>query len=274
MPHEAANEQGERAQDRREALMPYGLYLSAEGAQAQITRLEVIANNLANVDTVGFKRELAMMQARYAEETELGQDSPGSGSINDVGGGVLVRETKTDFSPGPLKRTGVPTDMAIQGEGFFLVQKEGENFLTRAGNFLVNAQGELVTQYGQQKYAVLTDAGTPVVINPDSGPWELTPSGSVRQAGTVQNLAVVSPASMGDLVRVGENVFRPLAQPLPVAPGKRSVAGGYLEMSGVQPTSEMIQLIEASRAAEANMNMIQTQDEMLSGLVNRVMRSA
>jgi len=253
--------------------MPYGLYISAEGAHAQSTRLEVIANNLANVDTVGFKRELAVFQARYAEETERGQDYPGSGSINDLGGGVLVRQTKTDFSPGPLKHTGVPTDMAIQGEGFFLVEKDGESFLTRAGNFSINADGELVTQYGQRQYAVLTDAGTPVVIDPDNGPWQLMPSGAIRQAGTVQNLALVRPASLGDLVKTGENVFRPLADPQPLAANERSVAGGYLEMSGVQPTAEMIDLIEASRAVEANINMMQTQDEMLSGLVNRVMRN-
>lgn len=254
--------------------MPYGLYLSAEGAHAQATRLEVIAHNLANVDTAGFKRELAVFQARYAEETERGEDYPGSGSINDVGGGVLVQETKTDFAPGPLKRTSVPTDMAIQGEGFFLVGRDGETFLTRAGNFLLNGQGELVTQYGGQEFAVLTDAGTPVVLNPDSGPWELTASGAIRQAGTVQNLAVVRPVSLGDLVRMGENVFKPLADPLPVAPGDRRVLGGYLEMSGVEPTTEMIELIEASRAVEANLNMMQAQDEMLSGLVNRLMRSA
>ena len=254
--------------------MPYGLYLSAEGAHAQATRLEVIAHNLANVDTVGFKRELALFQARYAEETERGEDFPGSGSINDVGGGVLVHETKTDFSPGPMKRTGVPTDMAIRGDGFFLVQKEGEHFLTRAGNFLLNQRGELVTQYGQQKYAVMTDGGAPVVIDPAAGPWELSQSGTIRQAGTIQNLAIVRPESYGDLVRVGENVFKPLADPLPLAIGERSVAGGYLEMSGVQPTTEMIELIEASRAVEANLNMIQTQDEMLSGLINRLLRSA
>ena len=254
--------------------MPYGLYLSAEGAHAQVTRLEVIANNLANVDTVGFKRELAMLQARYAEETQNGQDYPGSGSINDVGGGVEVRETKTDFAPGPLKRTGLPTDMAIRGEGFFVVQKDGENFLTRAGNFMVNAQGQLLTEYGQQRYAVLSDAGTPVVIDPAGGPWNLTPTGAIRQSGVVQSLAIVKPGSLGDLARVGENVFRPLAETQPVALADRSVAGGYLEMSGVQPTTEMIQMIETARAVEANVNMMKTQDEMLYQLINRVMGSA
>jgi len=250
--------------------MPYGLYLSAEGAHAQSKRLEVIANNLANVDTVGFKRELAIFQARYAEETVRGRDFPGSGSINDVGGGIWVRQTKTDFSPGPLKRTEVPTDMAIDGDGFFLVQKDGENYLTRAGNFRLTESGDLVTPQG---YAVLDESGTPIVIDPQNGAWELTPTGTIRQRGAVRSLAVVEPRSLGDLAKCGENLFRPLADPEPVPAAQRHVVNGYLEMSQVQPTMEMLELIETSRAAEVNLNMMQTQDQMLSGLVNRLLRA-
>jgi len=250
--------------------MPYGLYLSADGAHTQSKRLEVIAHNLANVDTVGFKRELAVFQARYAEQTEQGLDAPGSGSINDVGGGTLVRQTKTDFSAGPMKRTEVPTDMALDGEGFFVVEKDSEQYLTRAGNFRLTARGELVTQQG---YPVLSDGGTPVVIDPANGAWQMMPSGSIRQRSSVQNLALVQPGSLGDLVRVGENLFRSAVPPEPVPAADRRVANGYLELSGVQPTTEMMALIEASRAVEANLNMMRTQDEMLSGLVNRVMRA-
>lgn len=249
--------------------MPYGLYISAEGAQAQVQRLEVIANNLANVDTVGFKRELALFQARYAEEIEQGEVDPGTGTIEDVGGGVTVMEMKTDFSPGPMKRTGIATDVAIEGDGFFVVRKGDEDFLTRAGNFRINSSGELVTQQG---YAVLHDDNEPIAISRENGPWELTSFGAIRQRGTVQNLAIVQPESLGDLVKVGENLFRPLAEPRPVSPEGRRVLGGYLELSGVQPTTEMIAMIEASRAVEANLNMMRTQDELLSGLVNRLMR--
>lgn len=252
--------------------MPYGLYISAEGADAQSTRLQVIANNLANVDTVGFKRELAIFRARYAEETENGDDYQGSGSINDVGGGVYVMETKTDFGGGPLKHTGEKADVAIQGEGFFVVQKDEENFLTRAGNLHVTAFGELVTHSGNKQYAVVDDSLTPIVINPADPNWEFSNTGQIRQGGGFQNLAIVKPDSLGDLVRQGENVFRPLGEFQPVPPAERGVAVGYLEGSGVQPTSAMIEMIEASRAVEANVNMMRTQDEMLSGLINRVMR--
>src|ERR1700693_5408410 len=114
--------------------MPYGLYISAEGAQVQTRRLDIIANNIANVDTVGFKRDLAVMQSRYSEAIERGTAYPGSGSINDIGGGVQFHQTVTDFSPGPLRKTGNPSDAALQGEGFFVVSKGQEHLLTRAGD--------------------------------------------------------------------------------------------------------------------------------------------
>jgi flagellar basal-body rod protein FlgF/flagellar basal-body rod protein FlgG len=250
--------------------MPYGLYISAEGARAQTERMEVIASNLANVDTAGFKRELAVFQARYAEAIEQGRDDPGSGSINDVGGGVMLRLTKTDFSPGPMKRTEALTDLAIQGQGFFVVQKDDQQYLTRAGNFQITAEGNLVTQQG---YAVLSDGGSPIAIDPTAGPFEVTPGGAIRQGGSAQTLAMVQPASVGDLAKVGENLFKPLAEPQPVAESDRRVGWGYLEMSSVRPTTEMVQLIEAARGVEANVNMMQTQDQMLSQLITRVMRS-
>lgn len=251
--------------------MPYGLYMSADGAHAQATRLEVIAHNLANVDTTGFKRELAVVQSRYAEEIAEGSAMPGLGDLNDIGGGVEVVATQTEFSPGPLKNTGVPTDVAIKGEGFFVVGKDDEQFLTRAGDFHVNARGELVTQYGNQEYSVLDDSFSPIVLDREA-PWEFTPSGEVEQAGGKTSLALVKPQSYGDLARVGENVFRPLAETVPLTTGEREVAPGYLEGSGVQPTTEMTAMIEASRLLEANLNMMQTQDEMLNGLINRLMR--
>ncbi|HZZ71522.1 MAG TPA: flagellar basal-body rod protein FlgF [Pirellulales bacterium] len=250
--------------------MPYGLYISAEGARAQASRLETLANNLANVDTPGFKRDLSIFQARLTEATQQGRDFPGSRSVNDLSGGVRVRETTTDFSPGTMRRTDLPTDMAINGEGFFVVQKGTDKLLTRAGNFQLTGNGTLVTQDGQ---AVMSDAGNPVVIDPDAGPWHITPDGSVDQNGDVTPLAMVKPKSYGDLVKVGDNNFSALAAPTPLAPEERQVSAGYLEMSGVKPTLEMMDLIESSRGFEANTNLIRNQDQMLSSLVNRLLKA-
>jgi flagellar basal-body rod protein FlgF len=250
--------------------MPYGFYISAEGANAQSSRLDVIANNLANVDTVGFKRELASFQARYAEAIKKGSVVPGAGELDDIGGGILFRQTKTDFSPGPVKRTQDPAHVAISGEGFFAVKKGDETFLTRAGNFEVNSRGELVTPQG---YAVLDDGGSPVVLNLDIKDWSISDTGALQQRGRSQNLAIVKPADSQNLVKHGENLFRSTTQPEPVLPADRHVASGFLEMSAVKPTIEMTSMIEASRYFEANVNMMKTQDQMLSSLVNRVLKA-
>jgi flagellar basal body rod protein FlgG len=160
--------------------------------------------------------------------------------------------------------------MAIRGEGFFVVEKEGQNYLTRAGNFRLTEQGQLVTQQG---YPVLNDSLSPVLISPTGGPWSVSETGAIRQAGAEQNLALVMPQSYGDLVKQGENLFRPLAEPQPLPHSERSVASEYLEGSSVDPTIEMVEMITATRLFEANTKMVQTQDEMLGNLIGRLMRS-
>ncbi len=250
--------------------MPYGLYISAEGAQAQSKRLEVIANNIANVDTVGFKRDLAIMQSRYAEAVERGSVSAGSGTVNDMGGGVQFRETTTDFAPGPLRKTGNPTDVALPNEGFFVVQKGQERMLTRAGNFRLTSAGQLVTQQG---YPVLGEGNTPIQLSPTAGPWTIDSTGAIHQAGTRQDLSIAQPASLGDLSKAGENLFRPLSDVRAVPAPQRSVESGYLEMSAVQPTTEMTSMIETSRLIEANINVMKAHNQMLEGLIGRILKA-
>lgn len=250
--------------------MPYGLYISAEGAQAQSTRMEVIANNLANAATPGFKRELAIFQARFAEEIQRGQEPAGAGTLNDLGGGVETLATVTDFSSGPLKQTGIPTDLAVEGDGFFVVRRNGQSFLTRAGNFALNTTGTLVTQEGDP---VMSATGTPIVVAPDQGPWYVTPDGAVAQASELTYLALAQPNSLGDLVKVGDNLFSPLVAPKPVDATQRRVSSGVLEQSGVRPVNEMTEMIETSRAFEANVNMVRNQDQILGELVSRVLKT-
>jgi len=252
--------------------MPYGLYISAEGAQAQDTRLRVLANNLANVETPGFKRQLAIIQARYAHATELGLDSPGSRTINDLSGGVEVDRTMTEFSHGPMQQTGTPTDVAVDGPGFFLIDKDGQNYLTRAGNFRVWTDGRLTTQQG---YSVLSTDGTPIAIDLEAGEIEISPEGGVFQRRgpyreQVSELALVMPEDLNKLRHEADNLFRfsGEAVALPV----RSFAPEFLEQSAVQPTREMVDLIDTTRSFEANVAMIRHQDEMLGSLVNRVLR--
>src|SRR3954453_22415965 len=131
--------------------MPYGMYISAEGAAVQAQRLEVIANNMANVDTAGFKQDVPLFQARFAEAIQKGQAQAGDRSMNDIGGGVKVIGVQTDYSPGELKRTGNELDFAINGPGFFHIHgDDGQQYLSRAGEFQLDSQGRLVTQNGQR----------------------------------------------------------------------------------------------------------------------------
>ena len=247
--------------------MPYGIYLSAAGADAQAQRMEVISNNIANADTAGFKAEMAVLRARHAEDIELGNAQAGDGSVPNVGGGVFMEETVTNFAPGALKTTGVPTDMAIDGDAFFVVKRDREEFLTRAGDFTFNNRGELLTAQG---HAVLSENGTPVTIDPTRH-WQLEEGGVIAQEGRRTHLMLRKPASLGDLVHAGENMFRPLARTKAVAPEERRVESGMLEMSSVNPTTAMLDMITTSRAYEANVHMIQSQDHMLGALVTRVL---
>src|SRR5688500_13776568 len=187
--------------------MYYGMYISAAGAFAQSQRMEVISHNIANVSTTGFKRELGVLQARHAEEIEEGFVSPGMGTINDIGGGVHCSETATDFAPGPLRLTGEETDFALTNAGdFFAVEKNGVEHLTRAGNFHFRTDGTLVTDQG---YAVLSSDGSPIQVDPQL-PFSVSPKGDIVQAGGSRPIAVRRPASLGDLVREGENLFYPI----------------------------------------------------------------
>ena len=252
-------------------IMAYGLYISAEGAQAQSVRLETLSNNIANASTPGFKRDLAVFEARYAEATARGQDYPGSHSRNDLGGGIQLAGTKTDFSPGPLKKTGNDTDLAIQGEGFFMVRRGEQNMLTRAGDFVFSPDGMLQTPDG---YPVLSEDGQPVQLDLNAGPVSVNASGTLQQANTNINLALVRPKSLGDLAKAGENLFLPLAPVAALPPEQRQVAVGHVEQSAVKPAQEMMELIETSRVFEANVNMVRYQDQMLGTLIGRLMKSS
>jgi len=249
--------------------MFYGIYLSADGAHVQSKRLEVIAHNLANVDTPGFRRQLAILQARASE---TGPYLPTGGNWEELPGGVQVSHTALDHSLGKIKHTGIPTDFAIVGDGYFVVDRDGEPVLTRAGNFALTATGQLVAHFEGRQFPVLSQAGQPILIDPTQGPWELSPSGVIRQGAMLQPLALVRPTDPQTLEPIGENFYRVRGGLQPIPENQRQVRSGYLEQSAVQPTTEMVELIEASRAVEANLNMLQLQDTTLGALVTRLLR--
>ncbi|MGD9632302.1 MAG: flagellar hook-basal body protein [Pirellulales bacterium] len=250
--------------------MPYGLYISAEGAAAQSRRLEVIANNMANTDTVGFKQDVPTFQARYAEAIQQGLASPGDRSINNIGGGVKMYDVATNFAEGQFAATNRELDVAINGKGFFHVQGEdGKPYLSRAGNFTRDAKGRLVTADGN--LPVLDQQFSEILIS-DESPWYMTPDGFIVQDGGAKALGLSAPKSLDDLQKVGNNLFRPLGQVEPVPLEERSVRQGFLELSGSNPVREMMAMIETTRGFEANSRMIQAQDTAIGNLVGRVLR--
>ena len=249
--------------------MSYGMYVSAAGAATQQKRLEVLSNNLANVNTPGFKEAFSVVEARPSAAILRGETAPGTRTLADIGGGVSVKETRTSFAPGPVRYTGNQTDFSIDGEGFFWVQEGAQRLLTRAGNFRLDSFGNLLTQSGQQ---VLSQEGAPIVLDINN-PWSVDPGGVIQQGGQSWKLGLVTPLSLDDMVRVGENLFKPLSPVEPVDVDQRKIQQGYLELSAVRPTMAMMELIETSRAFETNMRMIQNHDSVTGSLISRLLRT-
>ena len=249
--------------------MPYGVYLSAAGAHAQSHRMQVLSNNLANVDTPGFKPQQTILQSRFAEMIEQGVTPAGMGGADDIGGGVTIQKTQTHLGPGPMKSTGRETDFAIHdNDSFFVIQRGEQQLLTRAGNFLFDSSGRMVNDAGD---AVVAADGRGIQIEPGV-PFAVEPQGVIRQGDSVWELMVARPKSMGDVSHLGGNQFKPLAEFDLVPKPDRKVVAGMLEQSAVRPTAAMMELIETSRVYEANVRMIQNQDNVMGTLINRVLQ--
>ncbi len=249
--------------------MTYGLYLSAAGANAQSHRLEVLSHNLANINTAGFKPHMAMLQSRASQAIEDGEAIAGNNTVDDISGGVGIKPTLTQFNQGAIRQTGNRTDFAINdADSFFAVERGGKQLLTRAGSFMFDSRGTLVTPNGDP---VRGTNGGPISINPTQR-FEISDDGAIVQGGNRQQVQLVKPQAVGDLARVGDNLFESLTSVTEVPANKRSIVSGALESSAVEPTGAMMQLIEASRVYEANIRMIQTQDESMGQLIGRMLR--
>jgi flagellar basal-body rod protein FlgF len=249
--------------------MYYGLYMSAAGANAQSSKVEVLSNNLANVNTVGFKRELALLEARQSEAIERGAARRGTGEIEDIGGGVWMNATHTDFAPGTMQLTHIPSDLAIDSPNtFFQVQRGGQRFLTRAGNFHLSNEGLLVNAKNDP---VLASDGSPIQLDPTL-PFEFRGGGVIEQAGERIEVGLFKPKNISALRKAGENYFTAGPDAAVTPADERLVKSGYLEMSGVNPVEEMVELITASRAYEANVRIIQQHDTATSELISRLLK--
>jgi flagellar basal-body rod protein FlgF len=253
--------------ERGKTFMIYGLYLSASGIAANSYRQDVIANNLANSETAGFKRDVPSFKQRLTEAQQGRR--PGSWSdsrLEGMGGGLLAMPNHIDFSSGAMEQTGSPLDVAIQGDGFFAVKQNDQTLLTRDGRFSVNSQGQLVMSSGQR---VLDGNGQPIGLS-STAPVTIEADGQITQEGqAVGKLGVFSVGDKSTLTKVGSNLLAPQnANDVQRADAK--VRSEFREQSNVDPATEMVELLETQRQIEANANMIQAQDATLKLAVGSV----
>jgi flagellar hook protein FlgE len=252
--------------------------------------LNVIGNNIANVDTVGFKS--ADMEFADALSETLGSNSAGS---EQVGTGVLTSQITNQFTQGSITNTGVGSNLAINGNGFFVVKdpSSGEEYVTRDGDFSVDANGYLVTSTGMRVQGYVGSTGTTmgdIQINDTYAPngdtsavqsYTISSGGAVNitlsdgvefQGGTILLQNFNAPTQ---LLSVGNNLYTGMTNAGPIgtasAPstnGVGSLTSGALEMSNVDLASQLTDLITAQRGFEANAQTITTSNEVLQDLVN------
>jgi flagellar basal body rod protein FlgG len=256
--------------------MNYGLYLSAQGAQAQSTRLDVISNNLANSGTSGFKKDLAIFQDNLPYDRAHGKHTNVPGNLNDSTGGVSIASVVTDFENGSLQQTGGTFDLGLAGPGFFQVENGSQKLLTRNGNFVVNNSGELVTE--GSNLPVLSQSGGRIVIPGGISEVQIAPDGTVNaisldgnQSASIGQIGVFQPASYDSLEKIGNSMYVANSA-VGSADDSVEIKQGFLEGSGTNSVSEMMQLIEASRTFETNMNMIKFHDDALGQLLQSAAR--
>jgi flagellar basal-body rod protein FlgG len=250
------------------------LAIAATGMNAQQTNLEVIANNIANINTTGFKRARAEF-SDLLYQTERLQGVPNRANDNivpegaSIGLGVKTTAIRNLHIQGSLTSTGNKFDLALTGNGWFQVQgADGETLYTRAGAFNTNANGELVTADGYLvEPAITVPTNTVEVIVNKTGEVFARIDGqtALQQLGQLQ---LANFANEAGLEPLGDNLFKettasgPANTGVPGDPGFADVEQGYLENSNVDPVKEITELISAQRAYEMNSKVIQAADEM------------
>ncbi|WP_373497763.1 flagellar basal-body rod protein FlgG [Desulfococcus sp.] len=255
------------------------LYSSAAGMRAQQLNLDVIANNLANVNTTGFKKSRAEFQDLLYETSRM----PGvtSSSGNQVPTGIQVGygsrpvSTQKLFTQGNYKNTDNKLDLAIEGDGFFqIIQPNGEVAYSRAGSFKVDSEGRVVTPDGfllDPEVTIPQDTMT-VSIETDGTISVVQPGETeASEIGKIELAKFVNPAG---LMSIGRNLYlqtEASGDAVVGEPGEEgfgTISQGFLEMANVNVVDEMVNMIAAQRAYEINSKAIQTSDDMLQTMNN------
>jgi len=255
------------------------LWVAKTGLEAQQTRMQVVSQNLANVNTTGYKRQRAMFEdLLYQNVVQSGgatsQQTQAPTGLN-LGTGVHVVATDHQFAQGNLITTGNQFDLAIQGRGFFeILLPDGTQAYTRDGTFQINSDGALVTSsgYAVQPAITIPPGAQAVTIGTDGSVSALLPGqANAAQVGTLQLTDFVNPAGLQSR---GQNMYRETVSSGPPQPGTPGLNGlgtigqGSLETSNVNVVEELVSMIETQRAYEMNSRAIETADQMLQHLTN------
>lgn len=244
--------------------MIYGLYHSAAGMMSQEYRMDALSNNLANADTVGFKREIATLAQRKRADEAGVRRGPSADDLRGLSGGVWQSSTRTDFSEAGVLQTGQPLDAAILGPGFLQVEKNGQSLLTRDGRMTMMPDGALVA--AADGSPILGQGGAPIRLNPLGGPARVTDHGAIVQGGVeLGRLGLVDVDNVNLLRKAGGGRFALNGAQLTDSPAE--ILPGHVERSGSEPVREMVSMMEASRAYQFNAQMITLQDQSAGRLI-------
>uniref|UniRef100_A0A7V4G6L9 Flagellar basal-body rod protein FlgG n=1 Tax=Desulfobacca acetoxidans TaxID=60893 RepID=A0A7V4G6L9_9BACT len=249
-----------------------GMFSAATGMGAQQLRLDIIANNLANVNTSGFKKSRGDFEDLiYQTIKQAGGELPGGGQVpvsQQVGLGVRPVGISKIFSQGDYVHTENELDLAIEGKGFFKVMSNSIEYYTRAGSFKIDKDGFLCTANGdrlQPEFSVPTQ--TVYVTVDQSG--KITAFGPDNKALSTGQISLYTFPNQAGLHNVGRNLFQvteasgDASEGKPGVDGVGTIAQGYLEVSNVNVVEEMVNMIIAQRAYELNSKAIQTADAMM-----------
>ncbi|NMA38102.1 MAG: flagellar hook-basal body protein [Papillibacter sp.] len=275
------------------------IFTAASGIKNMQTRLDTIASNIANINTIGYKAkrldfkdtlykalvlpdeaDAELIRLAPAEQTEEGAPAEGNGeevppveTILDkyvlIGSGVRISSTTTDFKDGATKTTGTATDLAISGRGFFTLESDaGERLYTRNGSFTVSSSGYLVNANG---YFVLDNQGQRIMLTGDTFGLKVSDRGELSfPDGYVATLGLADFNNLNGLEAAGDSCYRATAasgQPLQAEVG--AVLQGYLENSNVDMANDLTMLIRSQRAFSLMSKALQTADDM-EGLANNI----
>ncbi len=254
------------------SLMFRGLYTAYTGMRTQQQKMDAISNNLANVDTAGYKKD-TMVQNSFKEILTYKINDPELSHSENIGKmslGVRVSQVYTDFLQGSLKQTNEQNNLAIQGTGFFKVgQLNDEGTMdvkfTRDGSFNLNQQGELVTNDG---LFVLGGEDSPITLG--LGDYRINKSGSIYQSDQlVGQMQVMDFEDLQSLRKEGSSLYRTTDASVEKA-FEGTVQQGFIETSNANSIQEMVEMIATSRSYEANQKIIQTYDATMDKVVNSV----